>query len=337
MADHVRDLASRELGLLPHAVRAGIEAELLRQTVGFGPLQDLLDDPTVSEVMITSPAKVFVERAGRVEPSGIRLAGERELRELIDRLLADSGRRVDELSPMADGMLSDGSRVNVVIPPLAVDGPQVSVRRFGAFRPSLSELEARGSLDADAAHLLRSAGRDGRSVLISGGTSSGKTTLLAAIAAAIETSSRIVLVEDSAEIPLQAEHLVRLQSRPPTLGGGGEISVRDLVRNALRMRPDRLVIGEVRGPEALDLVLALNTGHRGVLSTLHANSARDAIDRLRDLALLAGAGLGPAVIEAQVRRAIDLVVHLERTGASRRLVEIYVPAEGGRTVWVRHG
>lgn len=329
LADDARELVERELAVLPAPRRRALLDALLRRTVGFGPLEALMEDRQVTELLVTAPDRIYVEREGRLELTDVELEGEPELRELIERLLAPAGRRVDELSPMADSVLPDGSRVNVVIPPLALDGPQVSIRRFGALRPGLDELRAGGALDEGASATLADAALQGRSVLISGGTSSGKTTVLAAIAASIPAGLRIVTVEDAAEIPLDRDHVVRLQARPPGVGGAGEVTIRDLVRNALRMRPDRLIVGEVRGPEALDLLAALNTGHRGVLSTIHANSAADALERLRDLALLAGIGLPASAIEAQAARAIDLVAHLERRGAVRELVEIGVPRPGG--------
>lgn len=337
LADDARELVDRELAVLPTARREELLDALLRRTVGFGPLESLMDDPRVTEVLVTAPDRIYAEREGQLVLTGITLEGEAELREVIERLLAPGGRRVDELSPMADSVLPDGSRVNVVIPPLALDGAQVSIRRFGAIRPGLDQLRAAGALDDRASAILCGAALGGKSVLISGGTSSGKTTLLAAIAARIPADLRIVTVEDAAEIPLEHDHVVRLQGRPPGVSGAGEVTIRDLVRNALRMRPDRLIVGEVRGPEALDLLAALNTGHRGVLSTIHANSAADALERLRDLALLAGVGLPASAIMAQAARAVDLVAHLERRGDGRRLVEIGKPRAGGGidAVWER--
>lgn len=339
LADDARELVGRELALLPVSRRDELLDALLRRTVGFGPLETLIRDPNVTEVLVTAHDCVYAERDGRLEPTAVVFDGEGELREVIERLLAPGGRRVDELSPIADAILPDGSRVNVVIPPLALDGPQVSIRRFGAIRPGLDELCDLGALDERAVALLRAAAAEGRSVLISGGTSSGKTTLLAAMAAQIPAGHRVVTVEDAAEIPLERDHVVRLQGRPPGMGGVGEVTIRDLVRNALRMRPDRLIVGEVRGAEALDLLAALNTGHRGVLSTIHANSVADALERLRDLALLAGVGLPAAALEAQARRAIDLVAQLERRDASRLLVEVAEPLPGGgmASVWTRDG
>ena len=273
--------------------------------------------------MVNGPASVYVERRGRVEATAVRFADEEELRNAIERILAPLGRRVDERSPMVDARLADGSRVNVVIPPLAIDGPTVSIRRFGATRPGPAELVESGSLAAEQCRRLERAVRERRSVLVCGGTGSGKTTLLAALSSFIGAGERVVTIEDAAELRLRQPHVVRLESRPAGIEGRGEVTIRDLLRNALRMRPDRIVIGEVRGAEALDLLTALNTGHDGALSTLHANSPSDALARLETLALMAGVGLPHAAIAEQVRRGIDLVVHLERRpDGSRRVAAI---------------
>jgi pilus assembly protein CpaF len=273
--------------------------------------------------MVNGPGQVYVERAGRIQPSGVVFAGEEELRNAIERILAPLGRRVDELSPMVDARLADGSRVNVVIPPLAIDGPALSIRRFGARRPGPRELVELGSMSEDQHRLLEHAVAARRSVLVSGGTGSGKTTLLNALSSFVSPGERVVTIEDAAELHLQQPHVVRLESRPAGVEGRGEVTIRDLLRNALRMRPDRIVIGEVRGPEALDLVMALNTGHDGALSTVHANSPADALGRLETLALMAGVGLPHEAIAEQVQRGVDLIVHLER-GADglRRIGEI---------------
>jgi pilus assembly protein CpaF len=319
----VRELVEEEAALLGAADREALATRVLRETVGLGPLEDLLADPAVEEVMVNGPERVYVERRGRIEPAGVRFADEEELRNAIERILAPLGRRVDELSPMVDARLADGSRVNVVIPPLAVDGPALSIRRFGARRPGPRELVELGTLTPAQRELLEGAVTGRRSVLVSGGTGSGKTTLLNALSSFIAAAERVVTIEDAAELRLQQPHVVRLESRPPSVEGRGEVTIRDLLRNALRMRPDRIVIGEVRGPEALDLLTALNTGHDGALSTLHANSAADALSRLETLALMAGVGLPHEAIAAQAQRGIDLVVHLERRpDGARRVTEI---------------
>ena len=319
----VRELVDEEAAILAPADRAEIAARVVRDSVGLGPLEILLADPRVEEVMVNGPGRVFVERGGRIEPTPIGFADEEELRNAIERILAPLGRRVDELSPMVDARLADGSRVNVVIPPLAIDGPAISIRRFGAERPGPDRLVELGTLDPEQRERLEEAVRGRRSILVSGGTGSGKTTLLNALSSFVAPEERVVTIEDAAELRLQQPHVVRLESRPAGVEGRGEVTIRDLLRNALRMRPDRIVIGEVRGPEALDLLTALNTGHDGALSTVHANSPRDAIARLETLALMAGVGLPHEAIAEQVRRGIDLVVHLRRLpDGSRRVTEI---------------
>jgi pilus assembly protein CpaF len=319
----VRELVDEEASILAPADRAEIAARVIRDSVGLGPLEILLADPLVEEVMVNGPDRVFVERAGQIEATAIGFADEEELRNAIERILAPLGRRVDELSPMVDARLADGSRVNVVIPPLAIDGPAISIRRFGAERPGPDRLVELGTLDPEQRRRLEEAVRGRRSILVSGGTGSGKTTLLNALSSFVAPSERVVTIEDAAELRLQQPHVVRLESRPAGVEGRDEVTIRDLLRNALRMRPDRIVIGEVRGPEALDLLTALNTGHDGALSTVHANSPRDAISRLETLALMAGVGLPHEAIAEQVRRGIDLVVHLRRLpDGSRRVTEI---------------
>jgi pilus assembly protein CpaF len=323
LSAEVRDLVAAEAALLGGEDRAAVEARIVRDTVGLGPLEDLLADPLVEEVMVNGPQSVYVEREGRIEASDVRFADEEELRNAIERILAPLGRRIDELSPMVDARLGDGSRVNVVIPPLAIDGPVLSIRRFGAERPGPRKLVEMGTLSPAQCELLEAAVAGRSSVLISGGTGSGKTTLLNALSSFIAPSERVVTIEDAAELRLQQPHVVRLESRPASVEGRGEVTVRDLLRNALRMRPDRIVIGEVRGVEALDLLTALNTGHDGALCTVHANSSADALGRLETLALMAGVGLPHEAIAEQVQRGIDLVVQLERRrDGARRVVEI---------------
>jgi len=319
----VRKLVVAEAALLCTEDREALVAQVLRDTIGLGPLEDLLADPSVEEVMVNGPGDVYVERGGRIEQVEACFAGEEELRNAIERILAPLGRRIDELSPMVDARLADGSRVNVVIPPLAIDGPALSIRRFGVERPGPRELVALGTLSESQLARLEAAVGERRSILISGGTGSGKTTLLNALSGFVGADERLVTIEDAAELRLQRRHVVRLESRPAGVEGRGEVSIRDLLRNALRMRPDRIVIGEVRGIEALDLLTALNTGHRGALSTVHANSPSDALARLETLALMAGVGLPHEAIATQIRRGIDLVVQLERRGdGSRKVTEI---------------
>jgi pilus assembly protein CpaF len=321
--EEVRQLVDRDAAPLAAALREAVVARVLRDTVGLGPLEDLLADPAVEEVMVSGPDRVYVERGGRIESTDVAFADEEELRNAIERILAPLGRRVDELSPMVDARLADGSRVNVVIPPLAIDGPALSIRRFGAHRPGPRELVQLRTFDESQLALLECAVVERRSILVSGGTGAGKTTLLNALSSFIADGERVVTIEDAAELRLQQRHVVRLESRPPSVEGRGGVTIRDLLRNALRMRPDRIVIGEVRGAEALDLLAALNTGHAGALSTVHANSPTDALRRLETLALMAGVGLPHQAIAEQVRRGLDLVVHLERRpDGSRRVAEI---------------
>jgi pilus assembly protein CpaF len=320
LADAVRELVDERAVLLGGADREALTARIVRDSVGLGPLEELLADPAVEEVMVNGPDRVYVERGGRIEATGVVFSDEEELRNAIERILAPLGRRVDELSPMVDARLADGSRVNVVIPPLAIDGPAVSIRRFGAHRPGPAELVALGTISEAQHDLLGEAVAARRSILVSGGTGSGKTTMLNALSSFIDPSERVVTIEDAAELRLQQPHVVRLESRPAGVEGRGLVTIRDLLRNALRMRPDRIVIGEVRGAEALDLLTALNTGHDGALSTVHASSSADALSRLETLALMAGVGLPHAAIAEQVQRGIDLVVHLQRRPDGSRIV-----------------
>jgi pilus assembly protein CpaF len=334
-------LVDEAAAVLSPARREQIAELILRETVGLGPLEDLLDDPEVEEVMVNGPETVYVERRGRIETSEVRFESEQALRDTIERILAPVGRRVDELSPMVDARLADGSRVNVVIPPLAVDGPALSVRRFAASRPGPDELVAGETLTGELRELLADAVGARRSILVSGGTGSGKTTLLNALSAWISPAERVVTIEDAAELRLRQPHVVRLESRPASVEGRGEVTIRDLLRNALRMRPDRIVIGEVRGAEALDLLTALNTGHEGALSTVHANSPEDALRRIETLALMAGVGLPHEAVREQLARGVDLVVHMVREPqGARRVTELAEVARaaagvGVRTLWSR--
>ena len=328
VAEAIRSAVAAEAALLSEEARESLIGRIEREASGLGPLEELLEDGTVQEVMVNGFDRVYVERDGRIEPTGIAFEDEEHLRNTIERILAPLGRRVDELSPMADARLPDGSRVNVVIPPLAVDGPTVSIRRFPERRPDVDDLVAAGTLTAEQAERLAAWIGERRSILISGGTGSGKTTLLNALSGFIGPAERIVTIEDAAELSLAQPHVVRLESRPPSIEGRGEVTIRALLKNALRMRPDRIVIGEVRGAEALDLLTALNTGHDGALSTVHASSARDALDRVEVLALMAGVGLPLEVIGAQLRRGIDAVAHISRQpDGSRRVTAIETVGE----------
>src|SRR5687768_9409058 len=317
----VRSLVESEAGGLPEAERAALCERVLLLANGLGPLEPLLSDASVDEVMVNGPGEVYVERRGRIERTGVAFGGEAELMHAIERVLAPLGRRVDEASPLCDARLPDGSRVNVVIPPLSLSGPCLTVRRFRHQGFSLRELVAGGTLPGDVAGLLALCVAARAAVLVSGGAGSGKTTTLGALSGAIPGEERIVTIEDAAELRLRQRHVVRLEARPANLEGRGEVTIRQLVRNALRMRPDRIVVGEVRGGEALDLLQALNTGHDGSLSTVHANSPADALRRVETLALMAGVGLPHAAIREQVASAVDVVVHQERAHDGSRRVE----------------
>jgi pilus assembly protein CpaF len=291
--------------------------------VGLGPLEDLLEDPAVSEIMVNHPGQIYVEREGRLSLSPVRFRDERHLRTVIERIVWPLGRRIDESSPKVDARLADGSRVNAIIPPLALKGSCLTIRRFPRRRPGLDELVAWGALSAAAAELLRTAVVHKRNILVSGGTGSGKTTLLNALSAHIPPGERVITLEDAAELSLQQPHVVSLESRPPNLEGKGEISIRELLKNALRMRPDRIVVGEVRGGEALDMLQAMNTGHEGSLSTVHANSPREAVQRLETLCLLSGLDLPLKVARQQIASAIDLIVQVGRLrDGSRKVLAI---------------
>jgi pilus assembly protein CpaF len=292
-------------------------------TLGLGPLEPLLRDPDVTEVMVNGPGQVWVERGGRLESVEARFADSDHLLHVIDRILAPLGRRLDEASPMVDARLGDGSRVNAVVPPLSIDGPVLTVRRFPGERLQGDDLVRLGAMSPEMLDALRSAVAARRNILVTGGTGSGKTTTLAALCAAIGPTERVITIEDAAELRLPLEHVVRLESRPPGVEGRGAVPIRALVRNALRMRPDRIIVGEVRGGEALDMISALTTGHEGSLSTLHASSPREALRRLVTLALMGDLELPWRAVADQVASAVDLVVHQSRDASgARRTVEI---------------
>jgi len=336
LPDAVRELVDEDAAILEQPTRDRLCELILREAVGLGPLEELLADTAVEEVMVNGHDRVYVERAGRIERTEVSFASEQALRDAIERILTPLGRRVDELSPMVDARLEDGSRVHVVIPPLAVDGPSMSIRRFSAVRPGPRELVELGTITEELHDELGAAVSARRSILVSGGTGSGKTTLLNALSAFIEKDERVITIEDAAELRLRQPHVVRLESRPANVEGRGKVTIRDLLRGALRMRPDRIVIGEVRGGEALDLLMAMNTGHEGALSTVHANSPEDALRRIETLALMAGVGLPHEAIREQLGRGLDLVVHLARlSDGSRRVVEVAEVVRTAGSVGVR--
>src|SRR4051794_25321846 len=321
MREQVSALVEREAEPLDPADRAALCERVLLLATGLGPLEPLLADPGVDEVMVNGAGAVYVERAGQLERTGVAFGSDADLMHAVERILAPLGRRVDEASPLCDARLPDGSRVNVVIPPLSLSGPCLTIRRFRREGFSLRDLVGNGTLVAGAADLLALAVAARASILVSGGTGSGKTTTLNALSGAIPGEERIVTIEDAAELRLRQRHVVRLEARPANLEGRGEVTIRQLVRNALRMRPDRIVVGEVRGGEALDLLQALNTGHDGSLSTVHANSPEDALRRVETLALMAGVGLPHAAVREQAASALDLIVHQSRLPGGARAVE----------------
>ena len=323
LTERIRALVDREAAVLDAGARADLAGRIAERAFGLGPLEPLLRDPDVDEVMVCGCEPVWVERAGVLERTTVRFAHEHELRDAIERILAPLGRRVDEAAPLCDARLPDGSRVNVVIPPLALDGPVLTIRRFRRRGFTPDELVANATLTRPLLEFLARAVRARASLLICGGTGSGKTTTLNALSSFIGAGERVVTIEDAAELRLRQPHVIRLEARPPNLEGRGEVTIRRLVRNALRMRPDRIVVGEVRGPEALDMLSALSTGHDGSLCTIHAGNPTEALRRVETLALMADVGLPHAALREQVADAFDLVVCQARGGdGTRRVVAV---------------
>ncbi len=319
----IRELVDRRAGILDAGTREELVRRVTQRSFGLGPLEPLLADPAVDEVMVCGTRPVWVERAGRLEPTDVAFADDGELLHAIERILAPLGRRVDEAEPLCDARLPDGSRVNVVIPPLALDGASLTIRRFRRRAIGPDELVELGTWSAPLRDLLCNAVRARCNILVSGGTGSGKTTTLGALSAFVGAQERIVTIEDVAELRLAQPHVIRLEGRPASVEGRGEVTIRALVRNALRMRPDRIVVGEVRGAEALDMLSAMSTGHDGSLCTVHAGSPEEALRRVETLALMADVGLPHAAIREQVAGALDLVVHQSRMpDGSRRVVSV---------------
>jgi pilus assembly protein CpaF len=318
----VGHLVSREGPVLSNRDRAALIRRVVDEALGLGVLEPLLADEDVTEIMVNGAGDVFIERAGRIERVDTRFTSEDQLYQTIDRIVSAVNRRVDESSPMVDARLPGGERVNVIIPPLSLSGPVVTIRRFP--RPyRLEELVAKGSLDPVMAAFLAACIRARLNVLISGGTGSGKTTMLNSLSAFVPPGERIITIEDSAELSLQQQHVIRLESRPANVEGHGEITIRDLVRNSLRMRPDRIIVGEVRGGETMDMLQAMNTGHEGSLCTVHANSSDDAILRLETLASMSELNIPSDSLRDQINGAIDVIIHLARMAdGARRMVEI---------------
>jgi pilus assembly protein CpaF len=313
-------LLNEEQAPLALSSRQTVVRRIEDEVLGLGPLEPLLCDKTVSDILVNGANQVYVERRGKLERTDVRFNNDAHLLNIIDRIVSAVGRRIDESSPMVDARLKDGSRVNAVIPPLALDGPSLSIRRFAVELLSMDDLTRLGTLTADLARVLNAIVKGRLNVLISGGTGAGKTTLLNLLSSFIPETERIVTIEDSAELQLQQPHVVRLETRPPNIEGRGAVTQRDLVRNSLRMRPDRIVIGEVRGGEALDMLQAMNTGHDGSLTTIHANTPRDALGRVENMVSMTGVSFPVKALRAQIASAIDVVIQVERQEDGRRRV-----------------
>jgi pilus assembly protein CpaF len=329
--DQIRDelsllvarLLDEDTVVINDAERRSLTRDIQYEVLGFGPLEPLLADPSVSDILVNTAHQVYVERHGKLELSPVRFIDDAHLMKIIDKIVSRVGRRVDESSPMVDARLPDGSRVNAIIPPLAIDGPIMSIRRFAAEPLRLADLVEYQSMTAGMASLLQGLGKAKVNILISGGTGSGKTTMLNVISGFISHTERIITVEDAAELQLQQPHIVRLETRPPNIEGKGEVTQRALVRNALRMRPDRIILGEVRGGEALDMLQAMNTGHEGSMATIHANNPRDALTRLENMISMAAATLPVKAMRQQISSAIGVVVQVARlTDGKRKVLSI---------------
>jgi pilus assembly protein CpaF len=319
----VERLLEEEVVVINDTERKNLTRDIQNEMLGFGPLEILLADPTVSDILVNGHAQVYVERHGKLQLSDVTFNDDAHLMKIIDKIVARVGRRVDESSPMVDARLPDGSRVNAIIPPLAIDGPVMSIRRFSADPLRLADLVQYKSLTEDMAEILRALGKAKMNILISGGTGSGKTTMLNVISGFIGGEERIVTVEDAAELQMQQPHVVRLETRPPNIEGKGEVTQRALVRNALRMRPDRIILGEVRGGEALDMLQAMNTGHEGSMATIHANTPRDALTRLENMISMAASSLPTKAMRQQISSAISVVVQVARlTDGKRKVMSI---------------
>jgi pilus assembly protein CpaF len=318
----VGDIVAEELAkqneALNQAERKQLVGDVLDELLGLGPLEPLLKDPTITDILVNGHHRVFVERYGVLEPSAVRFKDERHLLRIIQKIVSAVGRRIDESSPMVDARLADGSRVNAVVPPLALDGSLLSIRKFARVPISMDRLVEIGSVPLQVAEVLKAVVGSRRNVLISGGTGSGKTTLLNAMSAFIDDRERIVTIEDSAELQLQQEHVVRLETRPPNIEGKGEVAQRDLVKNALRMRPDRIIVGEVRAGEAFDMLQAMNTGHDGSMTTVHANTTRDALSRVEQMIGMSGIDIPAKSARAQIASAIHVVIQVGRLADGRR-------------------
>ena len=316
-------IAEQENAPLNMSQRMNIIKSIRDDVLGLGPLEDLLKDPSISDILVNGAKDIYIERRGKLYKTDVTFADDRHLSNVIDRIVSNVGRRIDESSPMVDARLEDGSRVNAIIPPLALDGPAMSIRRFAVEMLTIEDLIDFGTVTADVAEVLEAIVRARLNVLISGGTGSGKTTLLNVASAFIPEQERIVTIEDSAELQLRQPHVVRLETRPANIEGKGEVNQRDLVRNSLRMRPERIIIGEVRGAESLDMLQAMNTGHDGSITTVHANSPRDALGRIETMVTMSGVNFPVSTMRAQISSAINVVIQVERSeDGQRRLVSV---------------
>ncbi|MET3348688.1 UNVERIFIED_ORG: pilus assembly protein CpaF [Arthrobacter sp. UYEF1] len=321
--DELKAVVDEEQVPLSTGERQRLTREIIDDVLGHGPMQRYLDDPSVTEIMVNRADQIYVERHGQLFLTDTKFASEDALRRVIERIVTRIGRRIDESSPLVDARLPDGSRVNAIIPPLAVNGASLTIRKFGREALTVQKLISFGSLSPEMAELLQACVLAKMNIIVSGGTGTGKTTMLNVLSSFIPASDRIVTIEDAVELQLQQDHVVRLESRPANIEGKGEVSIRDLVRNSLRMRPDRIVVGEVRGGESLDMLQAMNTGHDGSISTVHANSPRDAVARLETLVLMAGMDLPLRAIREQIASAVNLIVHISRLrDGSRRVTHI---------------
>jgi pilus assembly protein CpaF len=323
VADLVATMLKEDALPLNHDESHRLVNDLMHELLGFGPLEPLLQDPDISDILVNTAREVYIERFGQIELTKVRFADEQHLLRVIERIVDKVGRRIDESQPMVDARLPDGSRINAVVPPVAVDGALLSIRRFARVPYDFERLIANGTVDAGCAAVLRGLVASRFNILISGGTGTGKTTLMNAMSHGIGTRERIVTIEDAAELQLQQRHVVRMETRPSNIEGRGEITQRDLVRNALRMRPDRIIVGEVRAGEAFDMLQAMNTGHDGSMTTVHANTPRDALSRLEQMISMAGLDLPPRAIRSQIASAIGVVVQLKRfSDGTRRVVSV---------------
>ena len=334
--EQLHDLVNRELTAVLEEEQVPLRPEERQRLVavvsddvlGYGPMESYLNDPSVTEIMVNGLEAIYVERGGKLIETETRFPSEDQLRRTIERIVSRVGRRIDESSPMVDARLPDGSRVNAIIPPLAVDGPSVTIRKFASGGFTIDDLVSFRTLTRSVSEFLAACIAGRLNVLVTGGTGSGKTTLLNVLSSFIPNTDRIVTIEDAVELRLHQEHVIRLESRPPNIEGRGQVTIRDLVRNSLRMRPDRIIVGEVRGGEALDMLQAMNTGHEGSLSTLHANTPRDALARLETMVLMAGFDLPVRAIREQVASAVDLIVHTSRLRDGTRRVTHIVEVDG---------